>query len=152
MSTVASSTNTANTTNTATSSSNATLSQNDFLQILMNSAPEPGPLDPTDTNSFVQEMCQLTSTQAITQMQTDFSNLVSSLQNSSMGQWASTIGDYMQVSSTSISEGDKVTLSPTGSYDSLSLTLKDSSGNETTKTFTPPIRRHIATRTETIRS
>ena len=59
----------------------------------------------------------------------------------------------MQVSSTSISEGDKVTLSPTGSYDSLSLTLKDSSGNETTKTFgTPPIRRHIATRTETIRS
>jgi hypothetical protein len=35
-----------------------------------------------------------------------------------------------------ISEGDEVALSPTGSYDSLTLTLQDSSGNQTTQTFT----------------
>ncbi len=138
MSTVASSTNTTNTTNatnTTTSAGSTALSQNDFLKILMAQLKNQDPLNPTDTNSFVQEMCQLTSTQAITQMQTDFSNLVSSLQNSNMGQWASTIGDYMQVSSTSVSEGDQVSLAPTGSYDSLTLTLKDASGTETTKTF-----------------
>jgi flagellar basal-body rod modification protein FlgD len=94
------------------------------------------PLDPTDTNQFVDEMCQLTSTQAITGMQTDLDSLSASMQQGNMGQWASSIGDYMQVSSTSISEGDEVVLDPSGTYDSLTLTLKDSSGTETTQTFT----------------
>ena len=131
---VTSSTAATSTASTAASGSN-TLSQNDFLKLLMTQLQNQDPLNPTDTNTFVQEMCQLTSTQAITQMQTDFSNLVSSMQSSSMGQWASAIGDLMKVSSTSISQGDEVALNPTGSYDSLTLTLKDSSGNETTQTF-----------------
>jgi flagellar basal-body rod modification protein FlgD len=122
------------TASTSTSGSSV-LSQNDFLKLLMTQLQNQDPLNPTDTNSFVQEMCQLTSTQAITQMGTDINNLVTSMQGGAMGQWASAIGDYMKVSSTSISQGDQVTLSPSGSYDSLTLTLKDSSGNETTKTY-----------------
>jgi hypothetical protein len=35
-----------------------------------------------------------------------------------------------------ISQGDQVLLSPSGSYDSLTLTLQDPSGNQTTQTFT----------------
>lgn len=119
----------------STSSSN-TLSQNDFLQLLMTQLQNQDPLSPTDTNQFVDEMCQLTSTQAVTGMQTDLDSLSKSMQQGNMGQWASSIGDYMQVSSTSISPGDEVVLSPSGSYDSLTLTLKDSSGTETTQTFT----------------
>ena len=126
---------TSTTSSTAASGSN-TLSQNDFLQLLMTQLQNQDPLSPTDTNQFVTEMCQLTSTQAITNMQTDMDNLSSTMAQGNMGQWASAIGDYMQVNSTSISAGDEVVLNPTGSYDSLTLTLKDSSGNETTQTFT----------------
>jgi len=68
-------------------------------------------------------------------MQTDLDTLSSAMKQGTMGQWASSIGDYMQVSSTSVSEGDEVVLNPSGNYDSLTLTLKDSSGTETTKTF-----------------
>jgi flagellar basal-body rod modification protein FlgD len=121
---------------TGTTGSTNTLSQNDFLQLLMTQLQNQDPLSPTDTNQFVSEMCQLTSTQAITNMQTDMDNLAASMQQGNMGQWASAIGDYMQVNSTSISTGDEVVLNPTGSYDSLTLTLKDSSGNESTQTFT----------------
>ena len=125
---------TSTTSSTAASGSN-TLSQNDFLQLLMTQLQNQNPLSPTDTNQFVTEMCQLTSTQALTNMQTDFDNLSSAMQQGTMGQWASAIGDYMQVSSTTVSQGDEVVLNPSGSYDSLTLTLKDSSGTETTKTF-----------------
>jgi len=125
---------------TAAASSTATpgstsLNQNDFLQLLMTQLKNQDPMNPTDTNQFVTEMCQLTSTQAITSMQTSIQNLVNSMQNFGMGQWVSTIGDYMQVSGNSLAQGDQVVLSPSGSYDSLTLTLQDSSGNQTTQTF-----------------
>ena len=57
------------------------------------------------------------------------------MQAGGMGQLASAIGDYMQVSGTTISMGDEVVMSPSGNYDSLTLALKDSSGKETTQTF-----------------
>jgi len=122
------------TSSTATSGSN-TLGQNDFLTLLMTQLKNQDPLSPTDTNQFVTEMCQLTSTQAITNMQTDIDTLSTAMQQGNMGQWASAIGEHMKVSSTSISQGDEVVLNPSGSYDSLTLTLKDSSGNQVTKTF-----------------
>jgi len=124
------------TSSSSASSSTSSLSQNDFLQLLMTQLQNQDPLNPTDTNEMITEMCQLTSTQAITNMETDISNLSSAMQQGTMGQWASAIGDYMEVSSTSISSGDEVVLNPSGNYDSLTLTLKDSSGNETTQTFT----------------
>jgi len=127
-------------TSTPTASSSAatgsnTLSQNDFLQLLMTQLKNQDPLSPTDTNQFVDEMCQLTSVQALTNMQQDLDTLSTSMQQGNMGQWASSLGNYMEVSSTSISTGDEVVLNPSGTYDSLTLTLQDSSGNETTKTF-----------------
>ncbi len=125
----------ATTSSTTTSGSNS-LSQNDFLQLLMTQLQNQDPMNPTDTNQFVDEMCQLTSTEALTGMQKDMDNLTTAMQQGNMGQWTSSIGDYMHVSSTSVSEGDEVVLNPTGSWDSLTLTLKDSSGNETTQTFT----------------
>ena len=129
-------------TNTATNSTSAsgtsgtnTLSQNNFLQLLMTQLKNQNPLDPTDTNQMVTEMSELTSVQAITGMATDIGNLTATMQAGAVGQWTSSIGDYMQVSTTSVSQGESVTLSPTGSYDSLTLTLKDSSGTTSAKTF-----------------
>jgi flagellar basal-body rod modification protein FlgD len=111
------------------------MNQNEFLQLLITQLQNQDPLNPTDTNQFVDEMCQLTGVQALTNMQTDLDNVASSMKASGMGQMASAIGDYMQVSGTTISMGDEVVLSPSGNYDSLTLTLRNASGNETTQTF-----------------
>ena len=93
-------------------------------------------MNPADTNEMVTEMAQLTSVQALTNMETDINNLTSTMATGAVGQWSSSIGDYMEVSGSSVSQGESVTLSPTASYDSLTLTLQDSSGNKTTQTFT----------------
>ncbi len=133
---VSSVTNTANTIDTAAATSGSnTLSQNDFLTLLMTQLQNQDPMNPTDSNEMVTEMCQLTSTQALTSMETDINNLTSTMASGAVGQWTSSIGDYMQVSNTSVSQGESVTLSPTSSYDSLTLTLQDSSGTKSTKTF-----------------
>jgi len=94
------------------------------------------PMNPTDSNQMVTEMCQLTSTQALTSMETDINNLTSTMATGAVGQWSSSIGDYMEVNPASVSQGESVTLSPTSSYDSLTLTLQDASGNKSTQTFT----------------
>ncbi len=137
MSTVGSATSATTSSTTSSSSTSSALSQNDFLQILITQLKNQDPLSPTDTNEFVTEMCQLTSVQAITNMQTDLDNVASAMNSGAMGQLTSAIGDYMKVSGATISVGDEVVLSPSSStYDSLTLTLKNSSGTEVTKTFT----------------
>jgi len=134
---VASATNAITGSSTAASgaSGSSTMNQNEFLQLLITQLQNQDPLNPTDTNQFVDEMCQLTGVQALTNMQTDLDNVASSMQAGGMGQMASAIGDYMQVSGTTISMGDEVVLAPSGNYNSLTLTLQDSSGAQTTQTF-----------------
>jgi flagellar basal-body rod modification protein FlgD len=137
MSAAVNSVNNTNTIDTAavTSGSN-TLSQNDFLTLLMTQLQNQDPMDPADTNEMVTEMAQLTSVQALTNMETDMNNLTSTMATGAVGQWSSSIGDYMEVSPASVSQGESVTLSPTSAYDSLTLTLQDSSGTQSTQTFT----------------
>ena len=64
----------------SSTSSSTTLSQNEFLQLLMTQLQNQDPLSPTDTNQFVDEMCQLTGVQALTNMQKDLDNVASSMQ------------------------------------------------------------------------
>ena len=53
----------------------------------------------------------MTQVQSLQSMQTSLSDLATSFGTGSMSNWASTVGDYMQVKDTSISEGDEVVLS-----------------------------------------
>ncbi len=119
----------------AVTSGSNTLSQNDFLQLLMTQLQNQDPMNPADTNEMVTEMAQLTSVEALTNMETDINNLTSTMATGAVGQWSSSIGDYMEVSGSSVSQGESVTLSPTGSYDSLTLTLQNSSGATSAQTF-----------------
>jgi flagellar basal-body rod modification protein FlgD len=78
----------------------------DFLTILITQLQNQDPLSPTDTDAMVTELCALTQVETLNNIQTQLSSL------SGMGQWASTIGDYMQVSDPTVSKGDVVVLVP----------------------------------------
>ena len=132
------STNTAtNSTSTSGTSGTNALSQNDFMQLLMTQLKNQNPLESyglkPDGYRDVRAHFDLRRSQA---WPPTSANSRATMQAGAVGQWTSSIGDYMQVNSTSVSQGESVTLSPTGSYDSLTLTLKDSSGTTSTKTFT----------------
>jgi flagellar hook assembly protein FlgD len=128
---------TATTPSTTTSSGtgSSTISKDDFLKILMAQLQHQDPLNPTDANAFVTELSQLTQVETLQNIQTDMSNLASSLQQGNVGQWVSAIGGYMQVSDTAISSGDKVMMSPGGDYDTITLTLQKPDGSTTEKSF-----------------
>jgi flagellar basal-body rod modification protein FlgD len=132
-------TNTSSAASAATTSKSATsMGKDDFLKILMAQLQNQDPLNPQDPSQFVSELSQLSSVESLKNIESSLSTLNSTVARSNTGQWVSAIGDYMQVSSASISNGDKIVLSPssTSSYDSLTLTLKSKAdGTTTTKTF-----------------
>ena len=101
------------TTTSSTGSNLSTISNNEFLQILIAQLQNQDPLNPTDPSQFVTELAEMTQVQSLQSMQTSLSNLATSFGSGSMSQWASAVGDYMQVNDTSISQGDEVVLSPT---------------------------------------
>jgi flagellar basal-body rod modification protein FlgD len=92
------------------------------------------PLNPTDPSQFVTELAEMTQVQSLQSMQTSLSDLSTSLGTGSMSNWASAVGDYMEVKDTSISEGDQVVLSPTSTnYSKITLNLKDKSSGTTSQ-------------------
>ncbi len=121
------STSAASTAASSTGSTQALISNDEFLQILIAQLQNQDPLNPTDANQFVTELAQMTQVQSLQSMQTSLSSLSSSLGSGSMSQWASAVGDYMQVNDTSISQGDQVVVSPSGSYDQITLNLTSKS-------------------------
>lgn len=105
------------------------MNNDEFLQILIAQLQNQDPLNPTDSSQFVTELSQLTQVETLKNIQTDLDGMASASQ---MGQWASTIGDYMQVSDTSVSQGDRVTVTPPGSaYSQITLTLQSQSDGST---------------------
>jgi flagellar hook assembly protein FlgD len=131
---------TATTYSTATSSSAASMGmgKDDFLKILMAQLKNQDPLKPQDPAQFVGELAQLSSVESLKNIETALASLNTTTATSNVGQWVSAIGSYMEVSSKSLSEGDKIALSPKGSYDSLTLTLKSATdGSTKTVTYNP---------------
>jgi flagellar basal-body rod modification protein FlgD len=127
-----------NASSATTSSGNSTslVSKDDFLKILMAQLQHQDPLKPTDPTQFVTELSQLTQVETLQNIQKDMSNLATSLNHANVGQWVSSIGGYMQVDDATVSSGDKVLLSPSASYDTITVSLKNSSGTITEKTLT----------------
>jgi flagellar basal-body rod modification protein FlgD len=111
----------------------STITNDDFLQILIAQLQNQDPLNPTDPSQFVTELAEMTQVQSLQSMQTSLSSLSTSFGTGSMSQWASTVGDYMRVNDTSISEGDEVVLSPSGSYSQITLNLKNKSDGTTSQ-------------------
>src|SRR5208282_5997478 len=118
----------------STGSNLSTVTNEDFFQILIAQLQNQDPLNPTDPSQFVTELAEMTQVQSLQSMQTSLSNLATGLGGGSMSQWASAVGDYMQVNDTSISEGDEVVLSPTSTnYSQITLNLTNKSDGTTSQ-------------------
>jgi flagellar basal-body rod modification protein FlgD len=129
----------AGTTASSTGSNLSTITNTEFLQILIAQLQNQDPLNPTDPDQFVTELAEMTQVQSLQSMQTSLSDLATSLGTGSMSQWASAVGDYMEVNDTSISQGDEVVLSPTSTnYSQITLNLTSKSdGSSKQVTFSP---------------
>lgn len=130
--------NSATTTSSATTSSTTStslVSKDDFLKILIAQLQNQDPLNPTDAGDFVTELSQLTQVETLQNIQTQMTSLATSLDQANVGQWVSAIGGYMQVDDTTVSSGDKILVNPTADYDTITITLKNASGNTVEKTL-----------------
>jgi len=109
------------------------ISAEDFLTILVAQLEYQDPLDPQDPTEFVSELAQLTQVSYLS----DINDSLTSMQTANTtAQWMSVIGKKVDVSSSTLSTGDTITLIPQDDYDTVTMTLTDQvTGDETTVTY-----------------
>ena len=136
--TIAATTSTATTASTAASSSSSStsstssLSSQDFMSLLVSELQNQNPLDPTSTTDFVNQLTSYASYQQQTTLNTNLNSLATSF-NSLL-----TLNATNYIGHTVEAKGDTATLSNgtatfgyslTAAASSVTLTVKDSSGN-----------------------
>lgn len=125
---------TANST-TKTASSATGFSKTDFLKILTTQLKYQDPMDPAKAQDFMSQLAQLTSVEALENIQSSLDSLVT---KTGANQWIAAIGKRMEVQDTSMSPGDQLVLSPSQDFDTINLTLlNQGDGTTETKTFGP---------------
>jgi len=118
---------------TSTNLSSTTIGKEDFLKLLVAQLKYQDPLNPQDPSEFVSELAQFSSLEQLTNLNSSMDTMTT---QSNTTQWVSAIGKKVAVTSTSLSKGDEVIISPADTYSTVTLTLKDSkTGAVTTKTF-----------------
>jgi flagellar basal-body rod modification protein FlgD len=123
---------TGTTTGTGTTSSATTLGGTDFLTLMLAQLKNQDPTNPADSNTFLTQLAQLSQVQGITQLNTSFSTLSSSLSSSQALQASSLLGHQALVTSTKASLAANGTV--TGAVNvpqttsQVLLTIKDASG------------------------
>jgi flagellar basal-body rod modification protein FlgD len=118
---------------TSTNLTSTTIGKEDFLKLLVAQLKYQDPLKPQDPSEFVSELAQFSQLEQLTNLNSSMDKVSS---QSSTTQWVSAIGKKVAVTSTSLSTGDEVVISPSEAYDTVTLTLKDEkTGSVTTKTF-----------------
>jgi flagellar basal-body rod modification protein FlgD len=91
---------TGTTTGTGSASSATTLGGTDFLTLMLAQLKNQDPTNPADSNTFLTQLAQLSQVQGITQLNTSFSTLSSSLSSSQALQASSLLGHHALVTST----------------------------------------------------
>ncbi|MDP9014333.1 MAG: flagellar hook assembly protein FlgD [Pseudomonadota bacterium] len=95
-----SSTSTSGTGSTASSASSATLGGTNFLTLMLAQLKNQDPTSPVDSNQFLNQLASLSTVQGITQLNTSFASLSSSLVSTQALQASSLLGHQALVSST----------------------------------------------------
>jgi flagellar basal-body rod modification protein FlgD len=110
----------------------ATLGGTDFLTLMLAQLKNQDPTSPVDSNTFLTQLAQLSQVQGITQLNTSFSSLSSSLSSSQALQASSLLGHQALVNSTTANLAANGTV--TGAVNvpqntsQVLLTVKDASG------------------------
>lgn len=123
---------TTTTTETASASTNK-LGKDAFLQILISQLKYQDPMSPMDATEMLTQLSQLTQVELLSNLTTSVDSMTAS---SNEAKWISAIGKKIGVATTTLSQGDEVSLVPNVDYDEITLTIKDlTTGEVTTKTF-----------------
>ncbi len=111
----------------------ATLGGTDFLTLMLAQLKNQDPTSPVDSNTFLTQLAQLSEVQGITQLNTSFGSLSSSLAGNQALQASSLLGHQAQVlsSTAQLSANGTVTgaVNVPQSTSSVALSIADSSGN-----------------------
>lgn len=86
-------------------------------------------IDPQKPDQFVSQLAQFSQLEQLTNMSSSLDGMVS---KNASSQWISSIGKRVNVTSSTLSPGDQVVISPQTDYDKVVLTMKDNSTGETT--------------------
>jgi flagellar hook assembly protein FlgD len=129
----------ASTASKSTSSTSSTsIAKDEFLQILVAQLKYQDPLEPLKPDQFLTQLSQLTQVEQLTNITTALENLNTTSNANSLAQWFAVLGKKMNVESSTLSAGDEVQLQPAGSYDEITLTVKNlTDGTTNTVTFKP---------------
>src|SRR6202051_4667038 len=92
--------NTASGTTTGSTVAGTSLGGTDFLTLMLAQLKNQDPTSPVDSNTFLTQLAQLSEVQGITQLNTSFSTLSSSLSPSQALQASSLLGHHVLVNST----------------------------------------------------
>jgi flagellar basal-body rod modification protein FlgD len=111
----------------------ATLGGTDFLTLMLAQLKNQDPTSPVDSNTFLSQLAQLSEVQGITQLNTSFSTLSSSLSANQALQASSLLGHQVLVTSPTaqLAAGGTVTgsVSVPQTTSSVVLSIADSTGN-----------------------
>jgi flagellar basal-body rod modification protein FlgD len=123
------------TNSTTTGTTNTSLDKDDFLKLLVTQMKYQNPLDPMDPSQMMTQMSQLSQVESLTNISDTLDAMYSSNSKANQVEWLSVVGKKACVGGSTVSKGDQVVITPTGNYDKVTLTLKDSSGNTREITF-----------------
>ncbi len=123
------------TTTATTTNSTTTFSKDAFLNLLVTQMKYQDPLNPMDSTDFMSQLAQISQVEQLQNVSSTLDSIKTSLSNSNVSTWISSIGKKMNVESSYISNGDQIYLTPASDFDQVVLTLKSLSDG-TTKQIT----------------
>lgn len=120
------------TTTTSTDSSSSLASQDVFLQLYIEQLKNQDPTDPQETGDMVSQMAEFSSLETLTDMASKMSSMSDALVSSQALTASTLVGKsvYVEKSSTSVSDGNSVTVKTTFPDDAqtVKLTIKNEDG------------------------
>lgn len=115
---------------TATSSTTKLLDPDAFMNMLVTQLKYQDPLDPMETNEFMNQLAQLTQVERLQNIYDSLTDLETTIET---GNLLDMIGKKIGVDGTTLSQGDEMLITPSADYDKVVLTITNVSDGTTSE-------------------